>query len=173
MGMDVYGKTPVSERGEYFRNNIWWWRPLWDYCEQVAPELCTKIDGHTNSGDGLNDKGAKELGKILLTEVASGRTELYQNEYRRQLSELPLETCNICDGTGIRTNPSPSGEDFKLYERELEPDKQILYGRTHGWCNGCDGAGTTPNWMSNYPFSVENVIEFAEFLLESGGFEIH
>lgn len=24
MGMDVYGKAPSSQTGEYFRNNIWW-----------------------------------------------------------------------------------------------------------------------------------------------------
>jgi hypothetical protein len=28
MGMDVYGKEPKSDKGEYFRNNVWWWRPL-------------------------------------------------------------------------------------------------------------------------------------------------
>ena len=38
MGMDVYGIAPTSERGEYFRNNVWWWRPLWDYCCEVDSE---------------------------------------------------------------------------------------------------------------------------------------
>ena len=27
MGMDVYGLEPRKEKGEYFRNNVWWWRP--------------------------------------------------------------------------------------------------------------------------------------------------
>jgi hypothetical protein len=40
MGMDVYGKDAVSEKGEYFRNNVWYWRPLWNYCIEVAPDLC-------------------------------------------------------------------------------------------------------------------------------------
>ena len=32
MGFDVYGKDPDpgSGSGEYFRNNVWWWRPLRD-----------------------------------------------------------------------------------------------------------------------------------------------
>ncbi|QOR55575.1 MAG: hypothetical protein UMS36scaffold28_65 [Phage 59_13] len=29
MGMDVYGVKPKSKQGEYFRNNVWSWRPLW------------------------------------------------------------------------------------------------------------------------------------------------
>ena len=31
MGMDVSGMNPSSETGEYFRNNVWWWRHLWNY----------------------------------------------------------------------------------------------------------------------------------------------
>jgi hypothetical protein len=31
MGFDVYGKSARSEKGEYFRNNVWWWRPLAEY----------------------------------------------------------------------------------------------------------------------------------------------
>ena len=31
MGMDVYGKEPKNETGEYFRSNVWWWRRLWDF----------------------------------------------------------------------------------------------------------------------------------------------
>ena len=172
MGMDVYGKMPISEKGQYFRNNVWWWHPLWDYCCSVS-ELARSVEnGHNNSGDGLDDKSAIELAKTLMIEIESGNTKVYETEYRKEQSELPRETCNLCEGTGIRTKPSPSGEDFKMYEKELSPEQQIVLGRTHGWCNGCSGVGDKPNWASDFPFSVENVQEFAEFLADSGGFEI-
>ena len=172
MGMDVFGKAPVSETGEYFRNNVWWWRPLWDYCCSVS-ELARSVEhGHDNSGDGLGAEGAQELAKTLIIEIGAGRTLQYQEDYRKEIAELPRETCQLCEGTGIRTLPSPSGEDFKMYEKALTIEQQALYGRTHGWCNGCDGAGDKPHWASNYPFSVENVQEFADFLQDSGGFEI-
>ena len=35
MGMDVFGLAPKEEKGEYFRNNVWWWRPLWDFVAQI------------------------------------------------------------------------------------------------------------------------------------------
>ena len=40
MGMDMYGRKPTGERGEYFRNNVWWWHPLADYCIMIAPDIC-------------------------------------------------------------------------------------------------------------------------------------
>ena len=52
MGFDVFGIRPRSEAGQYFRNNIWWWRRLWDFCVHVTPEF-TEDDanqGHWNNG---------------------------------------------------------------------------------------------------------------------------
>ena len=28
-----------SNPGVYFRNNVWWWRPLWNYCLAVAEDI--------------------------------------------------------------------------------------------------------------------------------------
>ena len=39
-------------------------------------------------------------------------------------------------------------------------------------CKRCDGTGKTENFNKSYPFDLDNVREFAEFCLQSGGFEI-
>lgn len=31
MGFDISGLNPDNEKGEYFRNNCWWWRRLADF----------------------------------------------------------------------------------------------------------------------------------------------
>lgn len=170
MGMDVIGVSPRTESGEYFRNNVWWWRPLWDYCCEVAPDLCEGVSGHYNDGDGLDDSGATELSTILFDEIESGRTEEYETVYRKYIASLPRKDCNFCEGTGIRTDEV--GRDMGQPTRELEPEIQIITGRTHGWCNACRGEGKVDSWEANYPFSVENVKEFATFLSGSGGFQI-
>lgn len=36
MGMDVYGKNPLTKDGEYFRASVWSWFPLLDLCEKVG-----------------------------------------------------------------------------------------------------------------------------------------
>ena len=82
MGMDVYGKNPSSEIGKYFRNNVWWWRPLAEYAIKTAPEICApcKYWG-SNDGDGLDAAGAVALADALQAEVNANRTEAYSRAY--------------------------------------------------------------------------------------------
>lgn len=167
MGMDVVGRNNPDA---YFRNNVWWWRPLWDYCIEVAPELCGNVAGHFNDGDGLDEDDALELSRILQSHLESGQTKLYELDYNLRLASLPRNDCPQCGGTGIRTDEV--GVEMGMPMRELEPEIQIITGRTHGWCNGCQGEGKNDHWETNYPFTVENVAEFTEFLDECGGFSI-
>ena len=54
---DEYEKI---NKGVYFRNNCWYWRPLWDFCYNVAknspfPSLISEElweSGHSNNGGG-------------------------------------------------------------------------------------------------------------------------
>jgi hypothetical protein len=39
MGMDVFGKKPTSEKGEYFRASVWEWRPI----HELICELCSDL----------------------------------------------------------------------------------------------------------------------------------
>lgn len=170
MGMDVFGTAPTTERGEYFRNNVWWWRPLWNYCIEVAPELTSEVSGEYNDGDGLNAEGAIALSNILFEKIGRGHTAQYQKDYYAEIADLPREDCKHCNSTGIRTDEV--GVSAGQPDRALSPEVAILVGREFGWCNGCDGVGSKENWAASYPFDVQNVREFAEFLAESGGFSI-
>lgn len=171
MGMDVYGKNPTSEKGSYFRNNVWYWHPLWDYCLNLHGDICEKVEhGHHNDGDGLDAFDASLLADRLFHDLEVGVTEQYAEEYRKYIAELPFTDCKWCDATGIRTDEV--GVNAGMPTKELDEEKAIIYGRTHGYCNGCGGAGKCESWASNYPFDVDNVREFAEFLRDCGGFEI-
>lgn len=170
MGMDVYGNRPKSDSGEYFRNNVWWWHPLWDYCLTIAPNLCEGVLGHSNDGDGLDEDGALELARLLFESVESGVADRYEQAYRSHQASLPRHKCDYCGGTGIRTDKV--GQEMGMPTRELEADIALLLGRTHGWCNACSGEGTVEDFATNYPFTVENVVEFATFVRDSGGFRI-
>lgn len=78
MGMDVYGKKPMSEKGEYFRNNVWWWHPLADYCVHVASDICEACQyWHSNDGCGLDAEDAMQLAEILQGELDSGNCDAY------------------------------------------------------------------------------------------------
>jgi hypothetical protein len=170
MGMDVSGRNPRSEVGEYFRNNVWWWHPLWSYCQQVAPELCSAVAGHSNDGDGLCEQGAGALAGRLQSELDSGRCSDYERDYNAAIAELDLEPCRWCDGSGIRTDEV--GLRMGMDRQVLDDHVAVVVGRDTGWCNGCGGEGTVQPFEANYEFSCENVAAFAAFAAASGGFAI-
>jgi hypothetical protein len=156
MGMGVYGKKANSEVGKYFRNSCWGWRPLWDYCAKVAPDIISNKlhdQGHYNDGDGLNEKDSKALAERLRGLLASGEVAKYTNERLDALNALPDEPCEICGATGKRAEPPACG-----------PGPMP--------CNGCNATGKRHPSACMYPFSVANVTNFAAFLEDCGGFEI-
>ena len=104
-------------------------------------------NGHSNSGAGLDDKGAKELGKRLLTEINNGDTIQYQASYQQYLDDLPDSDCMRCNNNNHGNNKKKE-------------------------CTNCNKTGKSTNFNKNYPFDIDNVREFAEFCLQCGGFEI-
>ena len=150
MGFDLYGLAAKSKKGEYFRNNIWWWYPLAEYVlAKVDIPDAEAQDWHYNNGTHVSQETALYIADTLDCLITGGHTAWFEKEYKRRLAALPDEVCDICQGAGVRD------------------DEYVK-----GTCNGCDGKGRVKNWMRNYPFTVENVKEFARFCRESGGFEI-
>lgn len=157
MGMDVFGKAPVSSEGKYFRNSVWWWHPLADYITHSHPDLAAPCElWHSNDGDGLDAEGAVALADALAEDLSSGAVALYEAERIAEIAALPRETCTLCNGTGTRSDAI--GIEVGFAER--------------GWCNGCNGIGDREPWAASYVFDPANVAEFATFARASGGFEI-
>ena len=140
----------AENKGHYFRNNCWWWRPLWNYCYYIADDLSDgemHESGHSNSGAGLDAYNSERLGQRLLEEINNGNTIEYQAKYQQQLDDMPDDDCGVCNNNNHGHNKKKD-------------------------CNRCDGTGKRPNFNKSYPFDVDNVKDFAEFCIESGGFEI-
>jgi hypothetical protein len=160
MGMDVYGRKPKNETGEYFRRNVWGWHPLWEYCCEANPEITSKVEnGHSNDGDGLNGSDTFKLAKSLKANLASGAAAQYIKERQEFLNSLPLENCKHCETTGKRTWKAGEGPN----------DTQTTQVRT---CNGCNGEGKVKSFATNYHLDLEDIQEFHDFLMSSGGFSI-
>jgi hypothetical protein len=161
--MDVLGNAPTAKAGRYFRNNLWWWRPLWAYCCEVYPPCC-EVNGHTNDGDGLDAERAAELSVTLRGEVDAGHTAAYAAIRQAEIDAMPNTPCDLCEGTGRRL-VSTDGPGAVPLPRDSPVGVWIA-------CNGCQGTGSTKPWAALYCFDVENVREFAEFCAASGGFRI-
>jgi hypothetical protein len=109
MSMAVYGLKPRNEQGKVFKNNIWWWGPLADYCIQIGGSLARKCRyWHYNQGDGLEDADSRTLAALLRAELESGRTAEYAMRYRAEqeaLQEpLPFAVENVQEFTEFLEN---------------------------------------------------------------------
>jgi hypothetical protein len=173
MGMDVFGAAPSAPVGEYFRNNIWFWNPLWTYIVTNHSSLLPGDPNHGfyNDGYGLNKDEAFALGAALLSDIKDGHVQQYKEKFDETLSRVELIECAFCDGTGIRTDSV--GVEHNMPEQELDELIQLVTGRERGWCNSCRGLGKSEPHITSYSFDIENVREFAMFLINCGGFSIH
>lgn len=156
MGMDVFGIKPTSEKGKYFRNNIWYWRPLWNYCCLVDSTLVDKVpEGYSNTGDGLKTAAeARQLAFKLQHKIDTGKAKEYVDEYETERKNLPKEDCKYCDEFGEREWQQQNGQPYKKT------------------CNACQGTKKVDSWESYYPMTLENIQEFIYFLMDCGGFQI-
>jgi hypothetical protein len=158
MGMDVMGINPTSEKGSYFRRNVWGWHPLWTLVSDLHPDLAAKVEyGYSNDGDGLEEEDSKLLSSRLRDDLASARVTAYIDQREALLAALPDDPCPWCDATGVRRDEVGVAKGM--------PER--------GWCNGCDGKGHTPPWAASYRLEYKDVVEFAAFLADCGGFAIY
>ena len=172
MGMDVYGERPKSNRGEYFRNNVWWWRPLWNYVSIECSDIITKKDierGHFNDCHLITETKAKQIADRLLSLCKDGKPQAIQDKYEED-SEPQIkfnEMCdkaakylydNIVDKQDGKINCPAAMKEYDLdnYER---------------W-TALASMGKIQFVETSYPFDANNIKEFAEFCKDSGGFRI-
>jgi len=145
-----YDKFQDANPGIYFRNNVWWWRPLWQYvCEQF-PDIITDDDaehGCYNDAHEITEDKAMKIGVELTAMLEDGSVQEHHDRYKAELEALPQVNCRVC-------NNNNHGDHKK---RE---------------CKSCKQTGLVDDWAQSYPFHVENVERFAKFCLESGGFTI-
>jgi hypothetical protein len=70
MGFDLNGENPTSDKGEYFRNNVWWWKRLScfiiDNVKVKKPDKWFFNDGHL-----VNKKECDKIVKFLEKALAN------------------------------------------------------------------------------------------------------
>ena len=138
--------------GTYFRNNVWWWRPLWLFVTGVCDDILTENDcqeGTMNNCHRISKTKADRIAKRLHRMIEDGSVKEYEEGYKEHLASLEQVSCDTCDGSGMRND-------------------EVVQGK----CNGCNGTGKKDDWAKSYPFEEENVRKFANFCANSGGFRI-
>jgi hypothetical protein len=151
--------------GDYFRNNVWWWRPLASYVIKFTGciDESDQVAWSENGGHEVDDQTAKQIHNQLKVLIESGHTKKFEDDYERERRiaekhndkvDKKLEKfCKSVEKKLGKTNVAP------MNFPKADKDK---------W----DEIWNSRKWSASYPFSVENVKEFAEFCRFSGGFKI-
>ena len=119
---EKYHDWQEENSGVYFRNNVWWWRPLWNFVSSSCESILTERDiesGSYNDGHRISKTKADRIARRLFKMIRNGDVKAYESAYKEHLDSLNKD-----------------------------------------------------NWDKSYPFSEDNVRQFANFCLNSGGFRI-
>ena len=176
---EANNKWNEENPGIYFRNNCWWWRPLWDYVAKVCEGVLTEKDvssGHYNDGKEISATKVAKMVKKLKKDIEQKKHELYEKGYKEYQAKLEKENCSCCEGDGMMPNKGSNGIEVLqdalnkklINEVECQEEKSLMKE-----CHVCKGTGLRENWGKSYPFSSENVEEFVKFLEQSGGIAIY
>jgi len=158
-------KYEDANKGVYFRNNVWWWRRLAQYVYENTDQISEDEYGrwHENSGHQVDEDTAIRIANTLEALIKQGHTAEYQMIVEKSMAEA--EEFN----KGIEEKMSALRESvIKLTgNKDIAPTNYPEI-QNKEWEN----LYSQKSWDDSYPFSVENVQDFADFCRQSGGFEI-
>lgn len=117
MGFDIYGLKPTDEIGEYFQNNIWWWRPIGIVIEQTCHDILTE-----EQLEGLQMNNGTEYSQELSERIVERLEKLITDEPEWKLKAKVDVIQNVLSGG--RKNEFDDGE--KLYPFDMGNFKSFI-----------------------------------------------
>ena len=166
MGFDLYslGKHK-SEKGEYFRNNVWHWRRLADFvCSQTGViEEKDKEHWQFNNGHEVSGEVAKQIAQQLKHLIKDGTVSkaIKETEEEEKVAEINNEQVRKLHKMLQEKVERETGK------KNLAPiDYPKADHDTWDWIQ------KRYDYGSSYPFTMQNVEEFIQFCEDSNGFTI-
>ena len=124
MGMDVFGKEPSNQQGQYFRASIWGWRPLLEAMEHCCGDLLGEElinEMSYNDGAGVGDQKTCSLMATRLETFLAAHPDGVRLD-----SDVRVDREGKFVGSG-ETDSANGGETFSPYHADPE-----LF---HDWIN--------------------------------------
>ena len=91
MGMEVYGINPKTDNGDYFRANVWYWRPLWQCVSYFCDDILSEEDierGTYNDGYEYDETTALEISDKLENALKNGDLHKFVEGREKFISEM-------------------------------------------------------------------------------------
>ena len=196
MGMDVYGLNPQLKSkkpeidfsnateeqrteyfeamdtfeqenpGFYFRNNVWWWRPLAELIHDKCGDLLSD-----EQMEGLYNNNGTEFDEDTALAIARRLSNLIKNGYVAELEKSTKANAKIASEHNKKVEQKLA--DLKKEVERLRPGENLVpRDYPFPYNKHFEEIYSTKNWDDSYPFDKENVKEFINFARHSGGFQI-
>ena len=170
MGFDLYGERPTG-KGDYFRANVWYWRPIWSFVCEVCADILTEEDfkrGQYNDNHLIEEDRAKDIAKRLREkmDLAKERQKKYETEApnKEKFNKMLEDAASF-----IYKNISKPKSELITCPGDMETHDPENYER---WETLMHSGKIQFDEMS-YPINAKAIEEFAEFAEHSGGFRIN
>jgi hypothetical protein len=158
MGVDISGRNPKTEEGDYFASNWWGWRPIVNLCEMAIYNSKLKMNTDywgSNDGKGLRtqkqcDRLAEALEELLGTEINAKDDD---------------DRVFLCLGSWVEAGTGK----FIGAEAEMSLNKEISYGSIQ-YTPVVSESGMLVE--SAHSASIFKIKQFITFLRNCGGFQI-
>ena len=160
-----YQKFEEENVGFYFRNNVWWWRPLASYVVGLVGDVLTNEEKerfHDNSGVEINQEKALLIADKLQEQIKNGAVKTHERlweadrkkaeEHNKKLDEQQKELAKLVEKK-VGKSLAPKDYPKAFLDMWQSIQKENIF-------------------QANYPFSEENVKDFIKFCRASGGFKI-
>ena len=166
MGFDLYSLgNHKTDKGEYFRNNVWWWRRLADFVTEKTGVIDERDKEHwqTNSGHEVSEEKAMQVASQLKALIKDGTVSkvIHEVEAEMKVSEANNKHVELCHDL-LR----------KKVEQEVGKTNIAPFDYPKDDHDTWDWIQSKYSYGSSYPFTMENVEEFIRFCEESNGFRI-
>jgi len=89
---EKYHEWEDENCGTYFRNNVWFWRPLWSYVASVCWNILSDKDiekGSWNDGHKISKTKAKRIASRLRRLIREGHVASVEAKYKNEQDKLP------------------------------------------------------------------------------------
>ena len=168
---DLQNKFRDANPGEYFRANVWGWRPIWEFVCEVCPDILTEehyTKGQYNDNHLIEADRARDIAKRLREKM-----DLARDRQKKYEAEAPNKD---------KFNTMLENAATFLYNEISKPKTPLIT------CPGDMQIHDPENYKRwetlinynnikfdemSYPIDADFIEEFANFAEHSGGFRIN
>ena len=164
--LELQSEWENNNPGNYFRNNVWWWRPLWTFTCDHCADFLTEDDmngGCYNDSYIITENKAIAIAERLYEALKEPETQEYLDNHMKVMekakkhNEMIEQEKKALDEIAVAITGDKNVAPID-YPKDLKKKFDELMKKR--------------DWASSYPINRENIENFARFAEQSGGFSI-